>query len=338
MYAGAVSHRADCAEPPEVQHHASTNTATRLFGRRLSSMLPGRNQFLAATIRAYCRARRRPHFDARFILAGCLVMPFPPPCRCLVGDESVGMAVMGEPSISTNPVALVRPRRTSWRRWAYGLALSPFAAAMSQRECTVCLGPKVPRSWQNASGAVFTSIQLTRAALRPAPARRRQASLRGKPVFVPGNDTMLGVGIGINVRWSKIDTLHRLCMPTLALRPRPLLLPARALDWLHTRYGDLLVWTTCSFLTDLRQLPQAAQALLAPGDAARAVVSARANWPMTRIPDTRDAARRCCRGLALRRCALGLSELFRTQASCYRFCRTRCTPPSQGRMLQALAF
>ena len=35
----------------------------------------------------------------------------------------------------------------------------------------------------------------------------------------------------------------------------------RALDWLHTRYGDLLGVDDLQFLTDFRQLPQAAQAL-----------------------------------------------------------------------------
>ena len=85
----------------------------------------------------------------------------------------------------------------------------------------------------------------------------------------------------------------------------------RALDWLHTRYGDLLGVDDLQFLTDFRQLPQAAQALLVRMVMRRGPWFRASKLAYDEIPDTRDAAAPLLsRGWLCADAPLGLSELF----------------------------
>ncbi len=116
----------------------------------------------------------------------------------------------------------------------------------------------------------------------------------------------------------------------------------RALDWLHTRYGDLLGVDDLQFLTDFRQLPQAAQALLVRMVMRRGPWFRASKLAYDEIPDTRDAAAPLLsRGWLCADAPLGLSELFalHTKRELLQILQGTALHPTmrKAEMLQALA-
>ncbi|WP_312301952.1 VRR-NUC domain-containing protein [Diaphorobacter nitroreducens] len=116
----------------------------------------------------------------------------------------------------------------------------------------------------------------------------------------------------------------------------------RALDWLHTRYGDLLGVDDLQFLTDFRQLPQAAQALLVRMVMRRGPWFRASKLAYDEIPDTRDAAAPLlARGWLCADAPLGLSELFalHTKRELLQILQGTALHPTmrKAEMLQALA-
>ena len=116
----------------------------------------------------------------------------------------------------------------------------------------------------------------------------------------------------------------------------------RALDWLYTRYGDLLGVDDLQFLTDFRQLPQAAQALLVRMVMRRGPWFRASKLAYDEIPDTRDAAAPLlARGWLCADAPLGLSELFalHTKRELLQILQGTALHPTmrKAEMLQALA-
>lgn len=116
----------------------------------------------------------------------------------------------------------------------------------------------------------------------------------------------------------------------------------RALDWLHTRYGDLLGVDDLQFLTDFRQLPQAAQALLVRMVMRRGPWFRASKLAYDEIPDTRDAAAPLlARGWLCADAPLGLLELFalHTKRELLQILQGTALHPTmrKAEMLQALA-